>query len=59
MAAVLIDRLLDEGETQRVRTAILNLLIEKKWKLRHRKDQVRKVLPQTFWIDDVGVIHRR
>ena len=59
MAAVLIDRLLDEGETQLVRTAILNLLIEKKWKLRHRKDQVRKVLPHTFWIDDVGVIHRR
>jgi HEAT repeat protein len=59
IAPTLIDRLLDDAETQRVKTAILNLLIEKKWKVKHRKEAVRKVIPQTFWIDDVGVIHRR
>jgi len=59
MASVLIDRMLDENETQRVRTEILNLLIAKKWRIKHRKEQVRKVIPNAFWIDDVGVIHRR
>jgi len=59
MSDVVLDRLLDPNETQRVRTAILNLLIEKKWKLKQRKEEVRKVIPPTFWIDDVGVIHRR
>lgn len=59
MADTMIDRLLDPDETQRVKTAILNLLIEKKWKVKHRKEEVRKAIPPTFWIDDVGVIHRR
>jgi HEAT repeat protein len=59
MAAVLVERLVSEDETQRVKTAILNLLIERKWKIKHQKDAVRKLIPQTFWIDDVGVIHRR
>ena len=59
MGNVLVDRLLDENETQRVRTAILDLLIEKGWKLKHRKDQIRKSIPEAFWVDDVGVIHRR
>ncbi len=59
MGNVLVDRLLDDSETQRVRTAILNLLVEKSWKLKHRKDQLRKVIPEGFWVDDVGVIHRR
>lgn len=59
MADTMIDRLLDPTETQRVKTSILNLLIEKKWKVRHRKEEVRKAIPPTFWIDDVGVIHRR
>ena len=59
MAPVFVARLIDENETQRVKTAVLNLLIEKKWKIKGHKEQVRKVIPQTFWIDDVGVIHRR
>ncbi|NOZ01699.1 MAG: HEAT repeat domain-containing protein [Deltaproteobacteria bacterium] len=59
VADVMVDRLVDEGETQRLKTAILNLLIEKKWKVRQRKEEVRKVIPQAFWIDDTGVIRRR
>lgn len=59
MGDLLVERLLDDGETQRLKTAILNLLIEKKWKLKGHKENLRKVIPATFWIDDVGVIHRR
>jgi len=56
---LMVERLLDENETQRVKTAILNLLIDKKLKVKRHKDQVRKVIPQAFWIDDTGVIRRR
>jgi len=59
MGNLLVDRLLDDRETQRVRTAILDLLIEKGWKLKHRKDEIRKSIPEAYWVDDVGVIHRR
>jgi hypothetical protein len=59
MGDTLVERLLDENETQRVKTAVLNLLIEKKWKVKRHKESIRKVIPAAFWIDDVGVIHRR
>ncbi len=59
MGDVLVERLLDEGETQRVKTAILNLLIDRRWKVKRHKESIRKVIPDAFWIDDVGVIHRR
>ncbi len=59
MTDVLVERLLDENETQRVKTTVLNLLIDRKWKVKRHKEAIRKVIPQTFWIDDVGVIHRR
>lgn len=59
MVDVMIDRLLAPQESQRVKTAILNLLIDKKWRVKHRKEEVRKAIPPTFWIDDVGVIHRK
>lgn len=59
MGDILVERLLDVSETQRVKTAVLNLLIEKKWKVKRHKESIRKVIPAAFWIDDVGVIHRR
>jgi HEAT repeat protein len=59
MGDLMVERLLDDNETQRVKTAVLNLLIEKKWKVKHHKESIRKVIPAAFWIDDVGVIHRR
>lgn len=59
MGDTLVERLLDENETQRVKTTVLNLLIERKWKVKRHKEAIRKVIPQAFWIDDVGVIHRR
>ncbi len=56
---LLVERLLDEDETQRVKTAVLNLLVERKWKVRKQKEAIRKVIPEAFWIDDVGTIHHR
>jgi hypothetical protein len=59
MGDTLVERLLDENETQRVKTTVLNLLIDRKWKVKRHKESIRKVIPGAFWIDDVGVIHRR
>jgi len=59
VADIMINRLINDDETQRVKTAILNLLIDKKWNVKRRKDEVRKIIPQAFWIDDTGVIRRR
>lgn len=59
MGDLLVERLVDENETQRVKTAILNLLIDRKWKVKRHKDMIRKAIPEAYWIDDVGIIHRR
>ncbi len=56
---VLIDRLVDPAETQRMRVSILSLLVDRKWKVKHRKEEIRKVIPDSFWIDDVGTIKAR
>jgi hypothetical protein len=54
-----IDRLVDENETQRIKSTILNLLIDNKWKIKKKKAQILKVIPPTYWIDDTGIIRRR
>lgn len=59
MVDILMERLLDPNESQRVKNEVLNLFIEKKWKIKRKKEEIRKIIPQTYWIDDVGVIHRK
>lgn len=59
LCEVMVDRLMDQSETQRMRIAILNLLADRKWKVKSRKEEIRKVLPESFWIDDVGTIRAR
>lgn len=59
LCEVMVDRLMDPSETQRMRIAILSLLVDRKWKVKSRKDDIRKVLPDSFWIDDVGTIRAR
>jgi len=55
----LVDRLLLEDETQRIKTTVLNILIDKKWSIKKNKANVQKAIPPTFWIDDTGVVRRR
>ncbi len=59
LCEALVDRLMDASETQRMKIAILNLLVDRKWKVKSRKEEIRKVLPESFWIDDVGTIRAR
>lgn len=59
VSSVLIDRLLMEEETQRIKTFILDLLIDKKWRIKRFKKEILKAIPENFWIDDTGVVRRR
>jgi len=56
---LMVERLMDEQETRRMRMSILALLVDRKWKVKNRKEDIRKILPDSYWIDDVGTIRAR
>jgi HEAT repeat protein len=55
----IIERLLDEQETVRVKTFIMDLLLERKWKVKKYKKDLAGKLPESYFIDDTGIIQRR
>ncbi len=52
-------RLLDEEETVRVKTYIMDTLIEHRWNVKRYKKPLADKLPETYFVDDTGVIQRR
>lgn len=55
----IVDRLGDDEETTRVKTFIMDLLIERRWSIkRFRKELVGKI-PENYFVDDTGVVQRR
>lgn len=59
LCEIMVDRLMEDSETRRMKLAILNLLVDRKWKVKSRKEEIRKILPEAYWIDDVGTIRSR
>jgi HEAT repeat protein len=55
----IVERLLDPGETVRVRTFITDLLLDRRWNVKRFKKALTEQLPEGFFIDDTGVISRR
>jgi len=55
----IIQRLVDDQETTRVRTFIMDMLIERRWKVKRYKKELAGKLPETYFIDDTGVVQRR
>jgi len=51
--------LLDEEQSHRVRTIILELMIEQTWNVKRYKKQLTDHIPQNYWIDDTGVVRRK
>ena len=49
----------DEDRSPRVRTMILELMIEQQWNVKQHKKQLAGHLPDNYWIDDTGVVHRK
>ncbi len=54
-----VDRFVNPDETQRIRNTILHIAVEKKWKMKYRREEIKQFLPPTYWIDDVGIIRRK
>lgn len=59
MIKYFIDRLVNPRETQRIRNVLLQIAVDKKWKMKYRRDEIKPLLPATYWIDDVGIIRRK
>jgi len=57
--AEVVPLLLDEDRSPRVRTMILELMIEQQWNVKQHKKQLAGHLPDNYWIDDTGVVHRK
>ncbi|MFH1529357.1 MAG: hypothetical protein ABIK09_01340 [Pseudomonadota bacterium] len=54
-----MERLVHAEETVRVKTYIIDLLLERGWNIRHWKKRLGDHLPEGFFIDDTGAIQRR
>jgi len=54
-----MERLLHEEETVRVKTYITDLLLERGWNIKRWKKRLGDHLPEGFFIDDTGAIQRR
>lgn len=59
MIRYFIDRFVNPKETQRIRNVLLQIAVEKKWKVKYRRDEIKPLLPATYWIDDIGIIRRK
>lgn len=55
----IIERLLDDEETTRVKTFIMDMLMERKWRVKKYKKELSGKLPETYFIDDTGIIQRK
>jgi HEAT repeat protein len=55
----IIERLLDDNETTRVKTFIMDLLMERRWRVKKYRKELSGKLPETYFVDDTGVIQRK
>ena len=55
----IIERLVDDAETNRVKTYIMDTLIERRWPIKKYKKQLLGKLPDNYFVDDTGIIQRR
>jgi hypothetical protein len=55
----IIKRMVDDEETTRVKTYIMDVLMERQWNVKKYKKELLGKLPETYFVDDTGVIQRR
>ena len=59
VVAEIVPLLLNEDQSHRVRTIILELMIEQSWNVKRYKKQLTDHIPNNYWIDDTGVVRRK
>lgn len=55
----MLERLLDDEETVRVKKYVLDKLMERRWNVKRFKKELSEKIPSEFFIDDTGIVQRR
>ncbi|MFT7621029.1 MAG: hypothetical protein ACI9WU_000190 [Myxococcota bacterium] len=55
----IVPRILQEETSHRVRTLVMELMIEKGWNVKRYKKALTGIIPAHYFIDDTGVVQRR
>jgi len=55
----MLERLLDDEETVRVKKYVLDKLIDRRWNVKRFKKELVDKIPSEYFIDDTGVVQRR
>jgi hypothetical protein len=59
VSEAVVPLLLDPEQSNRVRTLIMELMLEQGWNVKRHKKQLVGVIPEIYWIDDTGVVRRK
>lgn len=55
----MLERLLDDEETVRVKKYVLDKVIERRWNVKKFKKDLTEKIPAEYFIDDTGIVQRR
>jgi hypothetical protein len=55
----ILHRLVDDDETTRLKTFIMDLLLERRWNVKRFRKALMEKIPDTYFVDDTGVVQRR
>ena len=55
----IIPMLLKDESSHRLRTMIMELMLEQEWNIRRWKKDLKEKIPDSYWIDDTGVVRRK
>ena len=55
----IVPLLLKPETSYRLRTLIMELMLEQEWNVKKFKKQLTGQIPETYWIDDTGVVRRK
>jgi hypothetical protein len=59
VAAAVVPLLVSEDSSHRVRTLIMELMLSQEWNVKRHKKRLKDVIPESYWIDDTGVVRRK
>jgi len=59
VADAIIPLLVNDDSSFRVRTMIMELMLENEWNVKRHKKDLKDKIPDNYWIDDTGVVRRK
>jgi hypothetical protein len=59
VAEAIVPLLVNPDSSHRVRTMIMEQMLNQEWNVKRYKKQLKDVIPENYWIDDTGVVRRK